>query len=311
MGSYEGQLDPETLPDLGGQAIMADTMVKTPPMRSHRINTPRSPLHGAKYDHHEPYSTRRSTRQSSRRAAVTPEPKSPEHVPVSISSFSKPTRKAPSARRILHTYSPPSSTQASPKAENSSKVRAKAPVARKINFPRSPTSPGTASMDIFSDIAKPASLAPVATQAVHGLPTPAKTPRKQPIQNTAAVASAARVLFPTHPDTIDEVMPKTGRSRKGNRQVGLSIMGSDLANEDEAKESMNIFTDSRDRFPSLDRDLENPFIGHSAKPSSTTASRPSIAGGRRTTRRKAMNGVKENEEIKEAFDHEEGMVYVL
>lgn len=290
-------------------------MATTPPMQSSNINTPHSPLHGAKYDSYSPYSnTRRSTRQSTqqRRVAVTPEPAPRSPIEPTLAagghdhSSTRP-KKSRSVRRILHTYSPPSSTPTSPNNKGeSSTVKTKSrtsTTARKISFPRSPTSPGNSStMNILSDTGDQKSLLePATAQTIHGLPTPAKTPRKQPFQKKAAVASAARVLFPSRPDTVEEAMPKTGKSRKG-RQVGFSSMmngdGSDEA------ESINIFTDSRDRFPSLDRDADNPFIDH---PDRHT---PSSSRNQRVKRRKT-NGVQTNEEIKEAFDHEEGIVYVL
>ena len=90
-------------------------------------------------------------------------------------------------------------------------------------------------------------------------------------------------------------MPKTGRSRR-TRDVVLSMEG---RAEDE---SIKVFTDSRDRFPSLDRDTDNPFIDPPDQGAGSS--------NRRVKRRKT-NGVQTNEEIKEAFDHEEGMVYVL
>ena len=153
-------------------------------------------------------------------------------------------------------------------------------------------------MDIFSDDMDSTLLQPGPARTVHGLPTPAKTPRKQPLQQKAAVASAARVLFPSRSDTVEEVMPKTGRSRR-SRDVVLSMGDVDGSAEDE---SIKVFTDSRDRFPSLDRDTDNPFID---PPDQGTGS-----SSRRVKRRKT-NGVQSSEEIKEAFDHEEGMVYVL
>ena len=102
-------------------------------------------------------------------------------------------------------------------------------------------------------------------------------------------------------------MPKTGKGRKG-RQVGFSSMMGGDASDDNAGEPIPIYTDSRDRFPSLDRDVDNPFIDHA--PERPIQPAESSTANRRVKRRK-LNGVQTNEEIKEAFDHEEGMVYVL
>ena len=93
-------------------------------------------------------------------------------------------------------------------------------------------------------------------------------------------------------------MPKSGRSRR-SRDVVFAMGDLDGGVEDQ---SIKVFTDSRDRFPSLDRDTDNPFIDT-----------PDQAAGssNRPVKRRKTNGVQTNEEIKEAFDHEEGMVYVL
>lgn len=89
-------------------------MAATPPMQT-AIHTPPTPLHGARYDSYQPYSTRKSTRQStqrSQRAAQTPPPQSSDS---DSRHLLAPISKTESAGyQLAHTYSPPSSTHTSP-----------------------------------------------------------------------------------------------------------------------------------------------------------------------------------------------------
>jgi hypothetical protein len=113
------------------------------------------------------------------------------------------------------------------------------------------------------------------------LPTPAKTPRKKPVDN---VDSTARVLFP----------PLSGQKKK-RKQTGFSL---DSFTEDPSQgESIQIYTDSRDRIPEVDESEANPFYN---KPSANTSARSC----RRKTRSR-------DKEVDEALNRDDGMVYVL
>lgn len=112
------------------------------------------------------------------------------------------------------------------------------------------------------------------------LPTPAKTPRKKPVDNAG---STARVLF-----------PQPGQKKK-KKQTGFSL---DSFSDDPSQgDSIQIYTDSRDRIPEVDESEENPFY---QKPSTSTKPRPS----RPMTRSR-------DKEVNEALKREDGMVYVL
>lgn len=94
----------------------------------------------------------------------------------------------------------------------------------------------------------------------------------------------------------------TKKGRRGRRNVGFSL---DSSGEDqESTSAIQIFTDSKDKVPELDLGEANPFI---EKPETTIAPEPTKTTGRRG--RKSQ--VKSNPQIEEAFNHEEGMVYVL
>jgi hypothetical protein len=113
------------------------------------------------------------------------------------------------------------------------------------------------------------------------LPTPAKTPRKKPFDN---VGSTAQVLFPT-----------LSSQKKKKKQTGFSL--DSFTNDPSQGESIQIYTDSRDRIPEVDESEENPFY---KKPTPNTNTRPSRrkTGGR-------------DKEVDEALNREDGMVYVL
>lgn len=84
--------------------------------------------------------------------------------------------------------------------------------------------------------------------------------------------------------------------------MGFSL---DSSGEDqESTSAIQIFTDSKDKLPELDLGEDNPFI---EKPETTIPPEPTKTSARR--RRKGQ--VKSNPQIEEAFNHEEGMVYVL
>lgn len=80
-----------------------------------------------------------------------------------------------------------------------------------------------------------------------------------------------------------------------------------MADDDTHSESnIQIFTDSKERVPELDMSKDNPFYENSSLPQTSEEH-----GNSRGTKAKETSTVKENKEIQEAFNHEEGMVYVL
>lgn len=165
---------------------------------------------------------------------------------------------------------------------------------------------GHASNDSYLDPTKNPSLQqPSLNPAASMLPTPAKTPRKKPVQE-AAVNAAAKVLFPARPDTVEDVMP-TPRKRRNKRHVGFSLYSSMEDEGDDSGNNIEIYTDSKDKVPELDRSEDNPFYeqpGQDVSPPEPSKTKPS-------RKRKASHGVEDNKEIEEAFNREEGMVYVL
>ena len=170
----------------------------------------------------------------------------------------------------------------------------------------SPSS-GAPSLDLFHNPDKNPDLQqPSLNLAAGMLPTPAKTPRKKPV-HPAAVQDAARVLFPSRPDTVEDAMP-TPRKRRNKRHVGFSLYSSMEDDGDAASENpIEIYTDSKDKVPELDPNEDNPFYDHHVQTVASTE--PCKAKG--SKKRKAEHSIDASKEVEEAFNHEEGMVYVL
>ena len=131
------------------------------------------------------------------------------------------------------------------------------------------------------------------------LPTPAKTPRKKQVQNKTGVG---RVLFPVHPESVEDAMPTPRKNKRNKRHVGFS-----LDSDAESEGGIQIFTDSQDKVPELDLSEENPFIDHPPKRDPPEVSRKPKS----SKKRKAESESISKDTIKETFDHERGMVYVL
>ena len=70
---------------------------------------------------------------------------------------------------------------------------------------------------------------------------------------------------------------------------------------------IEIYTDSKDKIPELDPSEENPFYDQHAK--TVVSAEPRKLKG--SKKRKAEHSVDSSAEIEEAFNREEGMVYVL
>ena len=126
------------------------------------------------------------------------------------------------------------------------------------------------------------------------LPTPSKTPRKRRIED---VSSTARILFPSRPATIDEVVPTPRKSRKIKN---LYTLESFAEHADDNTESIKIFTDSKERVPTPGGEDENPFLTKKGK------------GKARATPQKSRKAVDtKTRKMNEAVDRDEGMVYIF
>lgn len=271
-------------------------MAATPPPPG-RIHTPPTPLHGPKYDSYEPYSPRRSSRlaaQHSNQVLQSPQQHHTAHV-----STPRGSRASGVSRQTKPSISPPSS----PASPSASLLRL--PKSRKA-APSASHYQGIVFDNCIADFSK-AQLKPSATEAFGMLPTPAKTPRKRAAPNQAALKSTARVLFPSRPTTIDDAMPSPRKHKQppnGHSSFSISALADE--GDDEASSSkIEIYTDSKERVPSMDEDENNPFLSRNA------SSKKKVIEVSQTTRRRVKPKSEKDKQMEEAAEKDEGMIYVL
>lgn len=130
------------------------------------------------------------------------------------------------------------------------------------------------------------------------LPTPAKTPRKRALHSEDSLKPTARVLFHSRPATIDEVTPR--KARKFTKNV-FSL--NSFEENGESSEKIEIYTDSKERIPTADEDdEENPFVIKKSKAKGKAKAKAAPQRRKKDAR---------TEEMEEAVDRDEGMVYIL
>ncbi|KAI9724415.1 MAG: hypothetical protein M1812_000483 [Candelaria pacifica] len=287
-------------------------MAVTPPPRS-VIRTPPTPLHGPKYDSGQRLSTRKSSRildQDSRLSAVTPPPRSPncESQSTYLSS-PRIVKRAQLTRTAGGHFSPPSSAQPSPQktATNPSRYPEQRRISGALDFESTNIAAAALGLpqlnaNMASDQINPA------TTATGMLPTPAKTPRKRPTEPVAGMGPTARVLFPTQADTIEEVVASPRKKgRKAKKYNGFSLDSfTNETNGDGNAEKIEIFTDSKDKVPELDKSEDNPFYAKDGGEASGT-----VTSKRVGKTRKAERPVTRDPQVEEALKRNDGIVYVF
>ncbi|OTB03630.1 hypothetical protein M426DRAFT_23570 [Hypoxylon sp. CI-4A] len=254
---------------------MASSIPSTPSPPG-RIHTPNTPKFGYG-DSWEPYSPRKSARISAQRSAQrTPSPQQP--------------RSRASTRNSSCDYFPSAFT--TPQKKQKKRLPAMDSVRRAsgaINFADGTKSDAAGSSNQKSK----ATTASRANAAM--LPTPAKTPQKQPDEKAKAkVRAVARNLFS---DDVD-VTPK----KKAKKYTGLTL---DSFTAEDVEEDIEIFTDSRDRIPEKDQDEENPFYQEEA-----TAAEPATPIRRDTSKLVSVPGERK-QTLEESLEREDGFVYVF
>lgn len=267
------------------------------PAPPERIHTPPPPLHGTRYDDWEPYSPpRRSSRVAAQRTKH-----SLEQQPQGLELSKK--RPAPRSARALtpdgssKRAAPTVSFAASPPASPSSPQ--KRPSSKKP-LHRMQAEDHFLSSDYDSD--------PFVTSSRSSfgvLPTPSKTPsKKDKARPLTAFASTARVLFHDRPATIDEAMPSPRKSRKNKKHAAFTLP-SFIDECDDAQENIQIYTDFRERVPSVDEEEDNPFITKKPDENDEPLAGPS---SHRVSKRRMT---KEEEEMDRRARAGEGFVQVL
>ena len=160
---------------------------------------------------------------------------------------------------------------------------------------------------IYSGNAVPSKGKAQEVNAPHMLPTPASIPRKKPVPKNA-VDAAARVLFPVKSDNVDDAMPTPRKNRKSKKHVGFSLYSSMEDDGTSSEEKIQIYTDSKDKIPEMDVREDNPFL---ERPHADPPPLPEPVKARTSRKRKVGHGVETNPKIEEAFNRDEGLVYVL
>ncbi|KAK4141113.1 uncharacterized protein C8A04DRAFT_31320 [Dichotomopilus funicola] len=238
---------------------MADTAepiapsTPSPGRTSSRIRTPPAPQHGYS-DSYEPYSPRKSSRIAQRSTNRTPSPPATRHRHSSSSSQhhdnSTTSPKSTKKRFISSMATPAISPQkrrmppvdGSRKASGTLTAEATAHAAVALGL-----SPATASEAHSTDRAS-------TTSGAGMLITPAKTPKRPANANVKAkVKSVARNLF--HSDEEDAAAGPSKTKTRADATEGPGSFYSGAA----AETSFQIFTDSHERIPEVDRSANNPF----------------------------------------------------
>ncbi|KAF2268006.1 hypothetical protein CC78DRAFT_530408 [Lojkania enalia] len=223
-------------------------MERTPSPR--RVHTPPAPLHGTKYDSYEPYSPRRSSRVAAQRGSTSQQRSPNSSRPLRASTPTSSKRKS-AARASNQALSPPSSP-VSPYKHGSHRLT------RPAHLDADP-------VDSDSDhvAPTPAKRYLLAMEGRGMLPTPAKTPRKRPLQSEEELRPTARVLFPSRPATVEDAMPTPRKHRKSRRDVyALESFAEQI---DEGAGKIPIYTDSKERVPEVDNTEENVFLSRKGK----------------------------------------------
>ena len=162
-----------------------------------------------------------------------------------------------------------------------------------------------ASFDLDNNLSLPASSS---KNPAHMLPTPAKTPLKKKMQPAPGISSAARVLFPILPDNAEEAIPGTRKKeRRRRKHIGFSLGDSVGDDDTDSQGKIEIFTDSKDKVPTLDDSENNPFYIKPGRVVPPTVGDPI----RSSKRRKTHCAVQSSAAIEESFNRDEGMIYVL
>lgn len=278
-----------------GYRIPTDIMATTPPPSELRI--PPTPRHGPGYDSYEPYAPRHSARlasQRSRERRSTPPPSLPNE---QAREFRKGTRKQGDTE--AGALSPSESIHGSPRKDQLGRPGGCVPTHSLDNAPSSVNDNNNPSdpFDSESTHLKQPFLHEFRTTITNGmLPTPAKTPRKKAVGD---VSAASRTLFPSS--------STPGRGKKGKKPSAFSLdcFGDEPSG---SRTRIEIYTDSRDRIPEVHEHEGNPFY---KKPDEKTAATVTRNSAVRPSRRRMVEEVKRDKEVEEAFERDDGMVYVL
>ncbi|CAI4219885.1 unnamed protein product [Parascedosporium putredinis] len=257
------------------------------------VRTPPTPKHGFG-DHWDPYSPRKSARISAQRAGNrTPASHLLSHQPRPIWPRPREEGAHPSNLRGGHGLA-----FESPKK----RVRTSAAVDSNSFTPPqtgrlSAHSSARASSSLGLDKSSTLQTSSTTISRVAGMiPTPAKTPKKAPVEKNAGIQAIARNLFASD----EEIMPSPSKAR-AKKYTGISLE-SFTAEEDETP--IEIFTDSKERIPNKEVSADNPFYGNASRDAQEPVKR-------RSKRNKVHVPGEGRQTIEDAMGREDGLVYVF
>ncbi|KAL3427997.1 hypothetical protein PVAG01_01506 [Phlyctema vagabunda] len=227
--------------------MAASNVRSSTPPPSAILQTPPTPKHGYE-DDYNPFTPRKSPRtryqqRRQERLAQTPPQQQQQRVRTERSSIAG--------------SSPPTSPQTVTKknAPRSSTIRGRSYVS---NMESTYSASAHSTLSTSPRRSKKETEMQRSIMASHSdgmLPTPAKTPKKAPVEVSAGIASIARNLFPVRTETVEEAMPTPKRQAR-KKNLGFVLETSTAAEEDDAP--IQIFTDSKERVPEIDCN-NNPF----------------------------------------------------
>lgn len=262
----------------------------TPPPPG-RLHTPPTPKHGFS-DNWEPFSPRKSARISAQRTTNrTPPPRN---------SLSNPDPFGPA--KTLRAQASSSVGIISPSESPKKKARTSATMdwddpaksAGRLTAHDASEAAAALGPDDKSKSSARRTASATIERATGMLPTPAKTPKKVPAEKNPAIQGVARNLFASD----EELMPGR-RGSRAKKYTGVSL--DSFRAEDE---SIEIFTDSKERIPEKEVSADNPFYGEAGR----AEDEPML---RRSKRRHVHVPGEGRQTIEEAMKREDGLVYVL
>ncbi|KAI1205032.1 uncharacterized protein F4807DRAFT_298798 [Annulohypoxylon truncatum] len=258
-------------------SILSAPSTPSPPSRVHTPTTPRFGYG----DSWEPYSPRKSSRIAQRLSQRTPSP------------------RASSRNRNSTRISSSSSDIVTPAVSPQKRRQPAMDSVRRASNSLIADGAAHAADSLGIDLShqKPKSMSSSTTSGAAMLPTPAKTPAKQPNEKSKAnVRAIARNLF-----SEPEVM-SSPKKRKAKKYTGLTL---DSFTAENIEEPIEIFTDTRDRIPEADKTSQNPFYEQAVPSTDHDQST-------RQTRSKQVYVQGEGKiSIEEALRREDGIVYVF
>ena len=245
-------------------------MATTPPPQV-RVHTPSTPLHGPRFDPSSAFSPRRSSRVAAQRSRATlsgslsPSDRFNSAIERHSSTINKKTASAnltPGfARSGRQPFSPPLSPN-SPFDDilaGANYSRAHKSYSKQIHQVGGRKQRVGDELDDVDRLGLPRETSAHTNFPPNMLPTPKKTPRKR---RTQGDANGSGILLAGRSLNIDDAMPSPRKSKRSKKHLGFTLQSFTTEDEDESMDSkIPIYTDSKERIPSLDQGEDNPFIG--------------------------------------------------